>query len=152
MRQNFLFSKTRKNYPKNETSKNAKLLIRAGYIRKEIAGVYSFLPLGLRVVENIKKIVREEMNSIFAQELLLTTLQDSSIWKKTNRWDDGMVTDWFKTSLKNNNVLGLAFTHEEQLTDLLKDHINSYKDLPLFIYHWHLLVTPCYSLKSNESN
>ncbi len=134
MRQSKLFSKTRKDVPKDEVSYNAQLLIRAGYVKKEMAGVYSYLPLGLRVLTKIKNIIRDEMNSIGSQELFLTTLQESSLWKKTDRWDDKNVTDWFKTKLKNDTELGLAFTHEEPLTELLKEHINSYKDLPIYTY------------------
>lgn len=134
MRQSQLFTKTRKEFPKDEVSKNAQLLIRAGYINKEMAGVYSYLPLGLRVLNKIKNIIREEMNNIGGQEIFLTTLQESEIWKKTDRWNDEVVNDWFKTKLKNDSELGLAFTHEEPLARLMKDHISSYKDLPVFTY------------------
>lgn len=134
MRQSKLFTKARKESPKDEVSKNAQLLIRAGYVNKEMAGVYSYLPLGLRVLNKISNIIREEMDAIGGQELLLTTLQEASIWKKTGRWDDEVVDDWFKTKLKNDNELGLAFTHEEPLARLMTGHINSYKDLPIFAY------------------
>lgn len=134
MRQSQLFTKARKESPKDEVSKNAQLLIRAGYVNKEMAGVYSYLPLGLRVLNKIKNIIREEMNAIGGQEIFLTTLQESEIWKKTERWNDEIVDDWFKTKLKNDNELGLAFTHEEPLARLMTDHINSYKDLPIFVY------------------
>ncbi len=136
MFQSKLFSKTRKESPTGESSKNADLLIRAGFIHKEMAGVYSYLPLGLRVIEKIKGIVREELNSVGAQEVELTTLQQSEVWKKTNRWDDSIVDIWFKTNLKNETTLGLAFTHEESLTVLMKNHINSYKDLPAYVYQF----------------
>jgi prolyl-tRNA synthetase len=136
MRQSKLFSKTRKNAPKDETSKNAELLIRGGYIHKEMAGVYSFLPLGWRVMQKIIGIIREEMNAIEGQELFLTALQDRTVWQQTNRWDDAHVDIWFKTRLKNDTELGLGFTHEEPLTALMKNHINSYKDLPAYAYQF----------------
>src|SRR5689334_18483791 len=101
MRVSQLFTKTRKEAPADEPSKNAQLLIRAGYIHKEMAGVYTFLPLGLRVLENINNVIREEMNAVGGQELKLTTLQDPDIWKLTDRWDDDKVDVWFKTALKN---------------------------------------------------
>ena len=134
MRQSQLFTKARKESPKDEVSKNAQLLIRAGYVNKEMAGVYSYLPLGLRVLNKIKNIIREEMEAIGGQEIFLTTLQESGVWEKTGRWNDEVVDDWFKTKLKNDNELGLAFTHEEPLAKLMTDHINSYKDLPIFAY------------------
>lgn len=136
MLQSKLFSKTQKEAPKDEQSKNAQLLIRAGFINKEMAGVYSYLPLGLRVLENIKRIIREEMSAVCGQEVLLTTLQDPEIWKMSGRWSDEAVDNWFKTSLKNGSELGIANTHEEALADLLRKHISSHKDLPLYIYQF----------------
>jgi len=129
MRQSQLFTKTRREVPKDETSKNAQLLIRAGYIHKEMAGVYSYLPLGLGVLKNIEQIIRIALNAVGAQEVFMTTLQDPEIWKATNRWDDKIVDNWFKTKLKNDTEIGLATTHEEPLVRILKDHISSYKDL-----------------------
>ncbi|MEK7552114.1 MAG: aminoacyl--tRNA ligase-related protein [Patescibacteria group bacterium] len=134
MRQSHLFTKTRKEAPKDEVSKNAELLIRGGFINKELAGVYDFLPLGLIVLRKIEDIVREEMNKIGGQEMLLTVLQDKEVWSATDRWEDAKVDVWFKTELKNGGKLGLGFSHEEPLTRLLKDHIRSYKDLPKAIY------------------
>ncbi|MDP3880671.1 MAG: aminoacyl--tRNA ligase-related protein [bacterium] len=134
MHQSKLFSKTRKEAPKDEEAKNAKLLIRAGYIHKNMAGVYEFLPLGLRVMNKISSIIREEMDAIGAHELKLTVLQSKETWEKTGRWSDEAVDNWFKTELKNESKLGLAFTHEEPLTNLLKEYIDSHKDLPLGLY------------------
>lgn len=136
MRQSFLFTKTRKESPKDEVSKNADLLIRAGYIHKEMAGAYALLPLGLKVIKKIEQIVREEMNAIGAQEVEMTTLQDKEKWEKAGKWDDEVVDVWFKTKLKNDTELGLAFSHEEAFADLLKDHLNSYKDFPKYIYQF----------------
>ncbi|MEK9185092.1 MAG: aminoacyl--tRNA ligase-related protein [Patescibacteria group bacterium] len=134
MLQSKLFTKTRKEAPKDEVSKNAQLLIRAGYIHKEMAGVYSLLPLGLRVMNKINDIIRHEMNTIGGEEVFLTVLQDKNLWEKTDRWDDEKVDNWFKTKLKNNTELGLGFTHEEQLTALMKDYIRSWRDLPIYAY------------------
>jgi len=86
IRQSKLFTKTRKDSPADETSKNAELLIRGGFIYKEMAGVYTFLPLGLRVLKKIENIIREEMNAIDGQEVSMTALQDPELWKKTDRW------------------------------------------------------------------
>ncbi len=136
MRQSRLFTKTRKEAPKDETAKNAKLLIRGGFIHKEMAGVYSYLPLGLRVLEKIVGIIREEMNAVGGQELHLTALQDKNIWEKTNRWSNDVVDVWFKTKLKSGSDVGLSFTHEEPLTNLMKEYVQSYKDLPSYIYQF----------------
>ena len=134
MRQSLLFTKTRKEAPKDEVSKNADLLIRAGYIYKEMAGVYSMLPLGLRVMNNICSIIREEMNQLGAQEVELTSLQDKSVWEKSGRWSDAVVDVWFKTKLKNDTEVGLGFTQEEPLTALMKGYISSYRDVPRYVY------------------
>lgn len=134
MRVTQLFTKTSKTAPADEISKNARLLIQAGYIHKEMAGAYTFLPLGLRVLENICTVIREEMNAIGGQELKLTTLQDAEIWKATGRWDDDVVDIWFKTKLKNDTEVGLGPTHEEPLVRAVKPFINSYKDLPFLAY------------------
>ncbi len=136
MRQSQLFTKTRKEAPKDEVAKNAELLIRGGYIHKEMAGVYSYLPLGLRVLKKIENIIREEMNAIGGQELLLTALQEKGLWEKTGRWDDAVVDNWFKTKVKNGSEVGLGFTHEEELTALMTDHIHSYKDVPRYVYQF----------------
>ena len=136
MRQSLLFTKTRKEAPADEVSKNAQLLIRAGFIHKEMAGVYDYLPLGLRVINKIINIIREEMNVIGGQEMTLSALQDKELWEKTNRWDDKVVDAWFKTKLKNESELGLGFTHEEPLTRLMKDHISSHRDLPTYPYQF----------------
>ncbi len=134
MKQSALFTKTRKEAPADEVAKNAKLLIRAGYIHKEMAGVYSFLPLGVRVINNIAKIIREEMNALGGVELHLTALQDREVWEKSGRWSDEVVDNWFKTKLKSGTEVGLGFTQEEPLTKILSEHINSYKDLPKYVY------------------
>jgi prolyl-tRNA synthetase len=134
MRLTQLFTKTRKQVPADETAKNAQLLIQAGFIHKEMAGVYAFLPLGKRVLDKIAQIVREEMNAIGGQEVQMTALQPKELWVKTDRWDDKKVDNWFKTKLVNGTELGVGLTHEEPIVDALKDYVSSYKDLPIFVY------------------
>src|SRR5664279_3118168 len=108
MRVSKLFTKTQKNAPADEVSKNAQLLIRAGYVYKVMAGVYAYMPLGLKVLENIKQIVREEMNNVGGQELIMTSLQNKATWEGTGRWSDDVVDVWFKTKLQDDTELGLA--------------------------------------------
>jgi len=134
MKRSQLFIKTRKDAPADETAKNAQLLIRAGFVSKDMAGVYSYLPLGLKVLNNIATIIREEMNAIGSQEILMPALQVKERYELTNRWDDTQVDVWFKTKLANGTELGLGFSHEENLTAILKNFLNSYKDLPLSVY------------------
>lgn len=136
MRQSQLFTKTRREAPSDEVSKNAQLLIRAGFVHKEMAGVYSFLPLGLQVLNKVIQIIREEMNHIGGQEMMMTTLQDPEVWKKTDRWSDEKIDVWFKTALKSGSELGLAPTHEEPLTNIMKGYIASYRDLPRYAYQF----------------
>lgn len=136
MKQSRLFTKTSKTLPKDEVSVNSQLLLKSGFIDKEMAGAYSYLPLGLRVLNKIINIIREEMNAIDGQELSLTALQNQATWEATDRWDDQKMDVWFKTELKNGTTLGLAPTHEEPLTRLMKKFINSYKDLPAYAYQF----------------
>jgi prolyl-tRNA synthetase len=136
MRQSQLFTKTRKEAPAEEVAKNAQLLIRAGYIHKEMAGVYAYLPLGLRVQEKIRQIVREEMNALGCQELIMTSLQSRELWEKTSRWDDHVVDIWFKSALKAGGEVGLAWSHEEPIGEMMKNYIASYKDLPICVYQF----------------
>ena len=130
------FVKTLREVGKDETAKNAQLLIRAGYIHKELAGIYDYLPLGLKTLENIKNIIREELNNIGCQEVQMTALQNPELWKKTDRWDSEKVDIWFKTDLSAGGELGLAPTHEEPITEMMKTYISSYKDLPTYVYQF----------------
>ena len=134
MRQTQLFTKTQKEAPSDEVAKNAQLLIRAGYIYKNMAGAYTFLPLGLQTIDRINQIIREEMNSIGGQEMHMPSLQESSLWEKSDRWDDEKVDVWFKTELKAGGNVGLAWTHEEVLTNIMRQFVRSYRDLPSFPY------------------
>lgn len=130
------FTRTIKQAPADEVARNAQLLIRAGYVHKTMAGVYSYLPLGLKVVENIKQIVREEMNKIDSQELVMSTLQSKELWQETGRWSDELVDVWFKSHLQDGTEVGFGWTHEEPIVDLLRNYLKSYKDLPISVYQF----------------
>lgn len=130
------FIKTLREAPKDETAKNGAFLTRAGYVHKEVAGVYDYLPLGLKVIENIKAIIREELNKLGCEEVLMSSLQNPDLWEKTGRFSDTEVDIWFKTELSAGGVLGLAPTHEEPMTNMLRTYISSYKDLPLSVYQF----------------
>ena len=136
MKQSQLFTKTKKESPADEVSRNAELLIKAGFVNKEMAGVYSYLPLGLRVMDKVQTIIREEMNKIGGQEVTMTALQERETWEPTNQWSDDQVDVWFKTKLKNETELGLAVTHEAPMTKMLKDFVQSYRDLPFSVYQF----------------
>ena len=130
------FIKTFREVGKEETARNAQLLIRAGYIHKEMAGVYDFLPLGLITLNKIQNIIREELNSLGCQEFQMTALQNPKPWIKTKRWSDQVIDVWFKTKLNAGGELGLAPTHEEPITNLMTKFISSYKDLPVYVYQF----------------
>jgi prolyl-tRNA synthetase len=136
MRQSRLFTKTRREAPADEVSKNAILLMRAGFINKEMAGVYSYLPLGWRVINKIKKIVSEEMEKLGSSEILMSALQRKETWEKTGRWSDDKVDIWFKSALKNGTEVGLGWSHEEPITEMMKQHVLSYNDLPVFVHQF----------------
>lgn len=136
MRSSQLFTKTSKTSPADEVSRNAQLLIQAGYVHKEMAGVYAYLPLGKIVLDNIVQVIREEMNAIGGQEISLTALQNKDVWEATGRWSDDVIDVWFRTKLTNGSELGLAPTHEEPLTNLMRQFVSSYKDLPVLPYQF----------------
>lgn len=135
MLQSKFIYKTYKEEPSDEESRNAKLLIRAGFIEKVSSGIYNFLPLGLRVIDKIENIIREELNKIGCQELLLTNLHPKEYWEKTGRWEKFDVL--FKTKSQTGSEYSLAPTHEEIIFPLAKKLINSYKDLPIALYQIH---------------
>lgn len=129
MRLSQLFTKTSKNVPADEQAKNAQLLIKAGFVHKEMAGVYSYLPLGLKVLSNIESIIRQEMDAIGGQEMRMPALQIKERYELSGRWDDKVVDNWFKTRLANGTEVGLGFSHEENLVPIVKNFVTSYKDL-----------------------
>ncbi len=136
MRQSQLFSKTRREAPADEVSKNAVLLTRAGFVSKELAGVYSYLPLGWRVVQKIKKIVAQEMEKLGSSEILMSSLQNKELWEKTDRWSDEKVDVWFKSTFKNGSEVGFGWSHEEPITALMTQNISSYQDLPVYVHQF----------------
>ena len=136
MKQSQLFTKTTKDLPKDEISKNAQLLIRAGFINKEMAGVYAYLPLGLRVIEKIKNIVREEMNAVGGHEIIMSSLQPKEVWESTGRWADDVVDVWFKSKLKNGADVGFGWSHEEPITKMMQRFLSSYRDFPAYTYQF----------------
>lgn len=134
MKYSHLFTKTEKTLPAGEEARNAQLLIQAGFIRKEMAGVYSFLPLGLRVLRKIEQIVREEMDKIGCQELLMPSLCPQENWVKTGRWDT--VDVLYKLELPNGKEVALSPTHEEIVTPLVQNYLNSPKNFPACVYQF----------------
>lgn len=136
MRLTKTFIKTLRDAPKDETATNGALLTRAGYIHKELAGVYDYLPLGLKVIENIKSIIREELNALGCEEVSMAALQNPEPWEATGRWLSEKIDIWFKTEVSSGGELGLAPTHEEPMVNMLKTYISSYKDLPLYVYQF----------------
>jgi prolyl-tRNA synthetase len=133
MRRSQAFLKTRKDISRDEVSRNAQLLTRAGFVNQVMAGVYSYLPLGLKVLTNIEQIVREEMDAIGSQEILMPALHPKEIWDTTGRWDK--VDVLFKLKGAGDRDLCLGPTHEEVVTPLAGTVINSYRDLPQAVYH-----------------
>ncbi|MFA6006861.1 MAG: aminoacyl--tRNA ligase-related protein [Candidatus Paceibacterota bacterium] len=134
MRQSQLFTKTSKTAPKDEVSKNATLLIRAGFIDKLHAGVYTFLPLGLRVMNRIEQIIREEMDKADGQEIYMPALHPKENWETTGRWSGP--DPLFKLKDASDREFVLGATHEEVVVPLLKRFISSYKDLPQSVYQF----------------
>ncbi len=134
MRQSKLFGHTQKQAPKDEVSTNAKLLTRAGFIDKLTSGVYTYLPLGMRVLNKIKDIVRDEMNGLGGQEILMPALQPKEVWQVTNRWTDPGKEVMFQFVGRSGKEYGLGWTHEEIITPLVKKFVSSYKDLPVYLY------------------
>lgn len=132
MLQSNLFTKTLKEAPKDEQAISAQLLQRAGFVDKLMAGVYSFLPLGLRVLKKIENIIREEMNGAGGQEILLPVLHPKELWQKTGRWQD--FDALYKLKGRDGKEMALGPTHEEVVVNLAKNFIDSYKDLPIYLY------------------
>ncbi|MBI2625090.1 MAG: prolyl-tRNA synthetase [Candidatus Nealsonbacteria bacterium] len=131
MKQSQLLFKAQREAPKDEKSVNAKLLVRAAFVDKLMAGVYSYLPLGFLVLKKIENIIREEMVKVGGQELLLPALHPKENWAKTGRWQ---TEEMFKLKSRGGKDYGLGWTHEEIITPLVKKFVSSHKDLPLFVF------------------
>ncbi len=142
MKQSTLFPKTRKEAPKDAESVNHKLLVRAGFIDQLMAGSWTLLPLGLKVVSKINQVIREEMNAIGCQEMLMPLLHPKSIWGETGRWESseenplGAKEIMYQFQDLRGKEYALSFTHEEIVMDLLRKNITSYADLPVYVYHF----------------
>jgi prolyl-tRNA synthetase len=136
MKQSHLFTKTQKNAPKDETTVNAQLLTRAGFVDKLMAGNYTYLPMGMSVLNKIRNVVREEMNAIGGQEIIMPTLHPAENWKTTKGWDN--IDVLFKIKSRTQKDYALGQSEEEVVTPLAKKFIKSYKDLPFGTYqiHW----------------
>lgn len=135
MRQSELFPKTKREAPKDAESINHKLLVRAGFIDQLMAGSWTLLPLGFRVVQKINQIIREEMNAIGGQEMLMPLLHPKNIWNETGRWDKAKEV-MYQFGDARGKEYALSFTHEEIVMDLLRKNIKSYADLPVAVYHF----------------
>ncbi len=133
MLQSQLFSRTLRENPKDAVSANAQLLERGGFIYKNSAGVYSYLPLGWRVLNKIAQVVREEMNALGAQELLMPALVERKYWEITGRWNVDIGYEVRGKEDKQPDFF-LGWTHEEVLTEIASKFISSYKDLPFSAY------------------
>lgn len=132
MKQSQLFTKTLKEAPADADSANAKLLTQAGFVNQLAAGVYTYLPLGLRTLNKIKNIIREEMNAVGAQEILMPALHPKSLYDKTDRWDK--IDVLFKVQGAGGKEYALSSTAEEVVTPLVQQYVKSYKDLPVAVY------------------
>jgi prolyl-tRNA synthetase len=131
-RQSQLFGKTRRQVSRDEVAVNAQLLIRAGFVEKLMAGVYGYLPLGLRVLRKVEGIVRDGMANVSGQEVFLPALQPKDLWEKTGRWKS--ITAMYHLRDSGDHELGLATTHEEVIAAFARESIRSYRDLPLAVY------------------
>ncbi len=136
MRVSQLAFQPRKNPPSAADTINHKLLVQAGFVRQLMAGVYSYTPLGLRVLENIRNVIRHEMNELGAQEVKMPILHPKKNWQTTGGWDS--IDVLFKVESRTGREYALGQSHEEVVTPLMKEVINSYRDLPKAIYqiHW----------------
>jgi len=136
MKQSQLFTKTIREAPRDEETINAKLLVRAGFVDKLMAGVYSYLPLGFLVLRKIENVIREEMNAIGGEEILMPVLHPKSIWEQTKGWE--RIDVLFKLKSRTDKEYALGQSEEEVVTPLVMKHVNTYKDLPFAVYqiHW----------------
>lgn len=133
MKMSKMYMPTLKENPSEAEIESHKLLLRAGMIRQLVSGVYSYLPLGYRAIQKVEEVVREEMDKSGSQELLMSAIQPKEIWEATGRWENFGPEMWRLTD-RNNREFCLGPTHEEYFTDLIKNEIKSYKQLPLNLY------------------
>ena len=135
MRYSHLFPKTKKTAPAGAESVNHQLLVRAGFMDQLMAGSWTLLPLGFRVVTKINQIIREEINAVGGQEMLMPLLHPKELWNETERWDKAAGI-MYKLKDQRDREYALSFTHEEIVMDVLRKNIRSYQDLPVALYHF----------------
>lgn len=133
MRQSMTIIPTLREVPSDAEVKSHQLLLRAGFMRQTASGIYSYLPLGLKVIQNVEKIIREEMERAGAVELLMPTLQQAELWQESGRWNS-YGPELMRMHDRHNREFALGPTHEEVITSLLRDEVKSYKKLPLTLY------------------
>ena len=133
MKMSKMYMPTLREVPTEAEIPSHQLLLRAGMIRKLVSGVYTYLPLGYRVIRKVEEIIREEMDAAGSQEFLLSALQPRELWEASGRWEDFGPEMWRVTD-RNDREFCLGPTHEEYFTSVIKDEIKSYKQLPLNIY------------------
>lgn len=133
MRQSLLFVPTLREVPADAETVSHQYLLRGGYVKQNAAGIYTYLPLGLRVLKNVEQIVREELNAIGCSELLMPALQPAELWQESGRWDD-YGAEMMRLKDRHDRQFCLGPTHEEVITSVTRDYINSYKKLPLALY------------------
>ncbi|WP_349410532.1 proline--tRNA ligase [Pseudalkalibacillus sp. SCS-8] len=133
MRQSKFYIPTLREVPADAEAKSHQLLVRAGFIRQSVSGVYSFLPLGRRVLRKLETIIREEMDGIGSQEVLMPALQPSELWEESGRWRT-YGPELMRLNDRHDRTFALGATHEELITSLLRDEVKSYKRLPMVLY------------------
>ncbi|MFT5438607.1 MAG: prolyl-tRNA synthetase [Alphaproteobacteria bacterium] len=134
MRLSSYFLPTLKDNPAEAQIVSHRLMLRAGMIRQASAGIYSWLPLGLRVLRNIERIVREEQNAAGCQELLMPTIQSADLWRDSGRYD-GYGREMLRIIDRHDREMLYGPTNEEQITDIFRNAVRSYRDLPKLLYH-----------------
>ena len=133
MKQSMTLIPTLREVPADAEIKSHQLLLRAGFMRQNASGVYSYLPLAKRVLQKIEQIIREEMDATGAVELLMPTLQQAELWQESGRWNT-YGPELMRIHDRHNREFALGPTHEEVITSLVKDDVKSYKRLPLSLY------------------
>ncbi len=133
LRMSTLYAPTLKEDPADADIASHRLLLRAGMIRKTASGVYTFLPLGYRVLSKIESIVREEMNAVGGQEIMMPALQPAELWHESGRWDD-YGPELMRLNDRHDHGFCLGPTHEELITALIRNELRSYKQLPCTLY------------------
>lgn len=133
MKQTLLFAPTLRDMPKEAEVISHKILLRGGYIKQCAAGVYTYLPLGYKVIKKIENIIREELDNIGCSELLMPALQSKDLWVESGRWDD-YGKELMRLEDRHDRCFCLGPTHEEVITSVVRDFVNSYKKLPLALY------------------